>query len=287
MAEMDTMLEQTLRSRTPASSQRLLPVSADPVSYANHTLNVRLMRVQEQILRALLDPPRIVNVPSGNNWGKTFLAAVAASWWFDHYPDGVVYAMGPRKEHVVNVLWGQLRLLRRELDTPWVGPKAPEIYDTPTHFALGMTASRGESFRGRHLGRKLFILDEATAPEMLPYFDELPTMFDPEAGDALMLLYNPTDTASRMYFEDQKGQLPGEGALPWHRFRLNCLEHENVEAALRGECPPFPGAVSLAQINDWVRTECEPVAEGDVHRPSDFFWGWRYCPCCGGSGLVE
>src|SRR5262245_10330616 len=79
----------------------------DPVGYAKHILGVRLTPDQEQILRHLLIPPCVVNVPSGNNTGKTFLAAVAASWWYDSFHPGVVYTTAPRHEHVVNVLWGQ------------------------------------------------------------------------------------------------------------------------------------------------------------------------------------
>src|SRR5204862_5609926 len=118
----------------------------DPVGYARDVLGVRLTPDQEAILRHLLVPPCVVNVPSGNNTGKSFVAAVAASWWYDSFNPGVVYTTAPRKEHVVNVLWGQLRLLRQRagLDSDFIGPKAPQMYDTPEHFALGITAAKGE-----------------------------------------------------------------------------------------------------------------------------------------------
>src|SRR5262249_6950652 len=126
--------------------------AGDPVGYAQQVLGVRLTPDQQTILRHLLIPPCVVNVPSGNNTGKTYTAAVAASWWFDSFTPGVVYTTAPRHEHVVNVLWGQLRLLRNRAGLPsaFVGPRAPEMYDTPDHFALGLTAARGESFKGRH-----------------------------------------------------------------------------------------------------------------------------------------
>src|SRR5262249_1763122 len=103
-----------------------------------------------------------------------------------------------------------------------------------------------------------------------PYFDELPTMFDPAAGDAALFIYNPTDTTSRMYAEDQKGLLgPDEGDDPdpdrksWHRFRLSVLDHPNLAAEMRGEPLPFPGAVNLRMVGRWVRDGCEPVAPAD------------------------
>src|SRR5262249_53573669 len=105
-----------------------------PVGYAQHILGVRLTPDQETILRHLLIPPCVVNVPSGNNTGKTFLAAVGASWWYDSFNPGVVYTTAPRHEHVVNVLWGQLRLLRGAARVPlagFIGPRAPQMYDGP------------------------------------------------------------------------------------------------------------------------------------------------------------
>ena len=51
----------------------------DPVGYANHVLGVRLTPDQEAILRHLLVPPCVVNVPSGNNTGKTDVDVLSAA----------------------------------------------------------------------------------------------------------------------------------------------------------------------------------------------------------------
>jgi hypothetical protein len=259
------------------------PIYKDPEEYARKVLGVRLMEVQAQALRHLLIPPNVVNMPSGNNWGKTFLAAVAVSWWYDSFPQGVVYCLGPKKEHVVNVLWGQLRVLRAGIPTPWTGPKAPEIYGGPDHFAVGMTASRGEGFRGRHLGRKLFLFDEATADEMNRYLEELPTMLDVEQGDAAGFFYNPTRLTSRMYQIDTRGQAAEGGEVHFHRFRLNCLEHPNLRSQLNGGPILYRAAVNLTMVTDWVKKECEPVAPGD-ELSTDVEWPRAGCPSCRGEG---
>ncbi len=242
----------------------------DPVGYANYVLGVRLTPDQERILRHLLIPPCRVDVPSGNDTGKTFVAAVAVCWWFDSFNPGVAYSTAPRYEHVVNVLWGQIRLLRQRAGLPsaFIGPRAPEMYESPDHFAVGITASRGESFQGRHIGRKLFVFDEATGLPPL-YFETLRTMFDPEAGDACLIIYNPTDTTSRAYQEDLAAQESEE--LVWHRFRLSALNHPNVLADLKGERRPIPQAVNLRMVNEWVRDWCEPVA-ADEQRATDVEW---------------
>src|SRR4051794_15347052 len=93
-------------------------------------------------------------------------------------------------------------------------------------------------------------------------------MYDPAVGDAVLYIYNPTDTTSRMYVEDQKGILgEDDSADPdlksWHRFRLDATRHPNIAAELRGEPLPFPGAVNVRMVSKWVRDACEPVAAAD------------------------
>jgi hypothetical protein len=238
-----------------------------PVEYCRDMLGVTLTPDQETILRHLLVPPCIVNVPSANDTGKTFLAACAVSWWFDSFSVGAVYTVAPKLEHLTNVLWSQLRILRRRAGLPNIfnGPRAPMAIDGPDHLALGITAAKGESFKGRHIGRKLFIMEEAVGLPHL-YFDELPTMLD--EGDSVLYIYNPTDVTSRMYTEDVRGEtdcdddleLPEEQRLPWHRFPLSALRHPNIEAELAGRERPFPGAVSLKMLRGMIRAGCEPIA---------------------------
>jgi hypothetical protein len=239
---------------------------ADPVGYCREVLKVQLTPDQETILRHLLIPPCIVNVPSANDLGKTFLASCAVSWWFDCFNPGAVYTVAPKLEQLTNVLWAQLRILRRRAGLPNIfnGPVAPIAIDGPDHLALGVTAAKGEGFKGRHIGRKLFIYEEAVGLPHL-YFDELPTMLD--EGDSVLFIYNPTDTSSRMYTEDIRGEtdvdddleLPEEQRLPWHRFPLSALNHPNIEAELAGREKPFPGAVSLKMLRGMIRAGCEPI----------------------------
>jgi hypothetical protein len=232
----------------------------DPVEYAENILGGRLTADQETILRHLLIPPCRAMVPSGNDTGKTFLAAVAASWWYDSFRPGMVYTVAPRHEHVVNVLWGQLRLLREKagLRGHFIGPRAPMMTDSPDHLAIGITAARGESLKGRHIGRKLFIFEEATGLSPI-YWETLPTMFDLATHDAALAIFNPTDTTSRCYQEDLKAQETEE--LTWHRFRLTALNHPNVLADLEGRPRPIPGAVNLRMVSEWVRDTCQPVTD--------------------------
>lgn len=246
----------------------------DPVGYANHVLGVTLTPDQETILRHLLIPPCWVNVPSANNTGKTFLAAVAISWWFDSFRPSAVYSVAKTHKHVTDVLWGQLRILRYGAGLGgFIGPRAPEMWDGPDHTAQGITAVHGESFRGRHIGRKLFVLEESTGLAPL-YFDEIRTMADPATGDAVLMIYNPTDTTSRMYQEDMRGQLEdadGEDKVFW-RFPLSALRHPNILAELRGERPTIPGAVNASILKKNLRDWCEKLSPHDTPLATDVEW---------------
>jgi hypothetical protein len=248
----------------------------DPVGYARNILRIDLSADQEKILRHLLIPPCIVNVPSGNDTGKTFLAAVAISWWYDSFNPGCCYTVAVRYEHLTDVLWAQLRILRRRnpiLVSAFNGPRAPMMVDTADHLAIGITAAKGETFKGRHLGRTLFIFDEACGLAHL-YFDELPTMFDPSRGDAALFIYNPTDTTSRMYQEDMRGSTAeadeeDDERTVWHRFPLSVLDHPNIAAELAGKDKPFPGAISLNMVKKMIRDGCDRI-DPDERTTLDF-----------------
>src|SRR5262249_56910263 len=120
---------------TPTAADRRSQYPTDPVGYASDVLGVRLTPDQQKILRHLLIPPCRVDVPSANTTGKTFIAAVAVCWWWDNVNPGVGHSTAPRYEHVVNFLWGQIRLLRSRagMTSICVRPTAPEISEPPAH----------------------------------------------------------------------------------------------------------------------------------------------------------
>jgi hypothetical protein len=227
----------------------------DPVGYTRNILKSDLTPDQETILCHLLKPPCIVNVPSANDTGKTYLAACAVNWWYDSFNPGACYTLAPRLEHLVTNLWAWVRILRRRSGLGGLKPSAPLMTDGPEHIAAGITAAKGESFKGRHIGRKLFVLEEAVGISAM-YHDELPTMVD--SGDAILYIYNPTSTTSRMYLEDNRGREEG-----WHRFPLSALNHPNIIAELDGKPRPFPGAMSVFMLQRMIKLACEPIAEDE------------------------
>lgn len=239
----------------------------DPVGFAKDVLHVALTDDQERIIRAL---PGRVKVNAGHSVGKTLLAAVAVLWWYHTRPHSVVITTAPTQRDVVDLLWTEIRILsaRAGLDCPFSGPRAPEIFDNEEHWAKGYTARSGESFQGRHRSSMLFVFDECEDVDPV-YWTTTDTMFKPEEDHGWLAIGNPVTTASQSYLEDLASG--PDGKPKWRQFRLSALDHPNVRAQLAGEPAPIPNAVSLAQVQQWLKDWAERVHPTEK-RASDIEW---------------
>jgi hypothetical protein len=229
------------------------------VAYAQEVLGVRLWAKQIEILRALTRPPHKVLVLSGHNVGKTFVAGVAVNWWYDSRNPGVAITTAPTNQDVRDLLWKEIRLQRGILKrSDFAGPHAPILWDKPNHYAKGFTAEKGESFQGRHDYRMLFVFDEAIGIDPV-FWLTTKTMFKPGGEHAWLAIFNPTDTSIQAFQEfsaigDQQS---------WTIIQMSCLDHPNIAAEIRGEPPPYPNAVTFAQLDEGLRELCQPVLPGD------------------------
>ena len=216
---------------------------------------MELWSAQQEIAQLLLRPPYRVLVKAGHGVGKTCLAACLVSWWFDtRRSSSAVISTAPTHRDVCDLLWREVRLRRG--CRSFRGESAPELWDGPNHFAKGFTAKKGESFQGRHLENMLFVFDEAVGVDPL-YWETAKSMFDGHSGKhAWLAIFNPTDSSSQAYQEEFQGG--------WHVVTMSALDHPNVLAQLRREPPPYPGAVSLGQVNDWLTDWADPIAAEDA-----------------------
>jgi hypothetical protein len=235
----------------------------DPCDYATKVLKVGWTDKQKEIARALLSPPYKVLVKASHGVGKTFLAASLVNYWYDSFDPSAVITTAPTARDVRDLLWREVRL-QRDRRGGFAGAAAPVLGRVESdHYAKGFTAATGESFQGRHQERMLFIFDEAVGVDAI-FWETTKSMFDPSGKHAWLVIFNPTDTSSQAYQEEASG----EG---WHVVTMSALEHPNVGAALAGEQPPYPGAVSLAQLHEWVRDWCTPIDKGEA-RATDLEW---------------
>lgn len=199
----------------------------DPVGYFREVLHVEtLWDRQADILQACVEPPYKIAVGAGHNVGKSFLMGGLVNWFFDTRGPCIAATTAPKYQSVVDILWKEVRLLRaREPRLPWhfIGPAAPEMRAAPDWWAKGYVASKGESFKGRHVRRMLFVFDEAVGLTDL-YFRATKTMFKPGGEHIWIASFNPTDPTTPIYHEVNR---PGSD---WRTFSLSSLDHPNVRA---------------------------------------------------------
>ena len=232
----------------------------DPVGYAEAALGVDLTPQQQDIARALRRPPYKVCVPASTAVGKSFLAAVLASWWFDTFDDSQVITTGPTQATVKDCIWKELRSVRGRagLDD-FAGPESIRM-KAGSRRAIGIVSRTPTAFQGRHAQHSLIVFDEATAIEST-WDRALPMM----QGDAYAFLAigNPTTAACRFFTECESGD--------WTVLPLSGIDHPNIAAELAGKDPPFPSAVRLATFDAMLRKWSSPVAVGD-QQPTDVEW---------------
>ncbi len=211
-------------------------------------------------------------VPSAHNTGKTFCAAVAAIYWYCSYDPGLVLTTAPTEKAVIDLLWAEIRTLslRAGLSLPFIGPRAPEVFDHDRHYMKGYVSQKNIPFQGRHSPRKLFLFDEANEIDVLHWVTAR-TMVDVEQGDAWGAIFNPTTTTSQAYQESMLADAP-DGTPRWTQLRLSALNHPNVLADLANRPRPVPGAVNLSMVNDNLADWTEPVEHMEDVVATDVEW---------------
>jgi hypothetical protein len=228
-----------------------------PEAFARDVLKVDLVPLQVEVARMLLVPPYRVLVPSGNNLGKTLLAAAIVLWWFCTRSPAMILTTAPTYDQVRDLLWKEIRRLAREagLTLPFL-PKACRIERSPDDFAVGTTARGEGGMKGKHGPNQIFVFDEAT-DVAADWWSAVDTMFQPP-GHAWLAIFNPTDPSSRAYQEHSVGGR-NELGRPWHIVRMSALDHPNVIAGLKGQAPPVQHAIQLATLERRIPALCQLV----------------------------
>lgn len=251
----------------------------DPIGYCRDILGVVLTPDQENIVLALLDKPNKVHVDSGHNTGKTYLAACIVNWFYDSHDPGVIVTTAPTFEHIASTLWGAIRILRAKAKAKFPGlpldlmPSKPEMKSSPEHFAVGLTANKGEAFQGKHPEFMLFVFDEAEGLA-LTYFSATVSMFQPGGKHLWLSVDNPTSVSSPAYLETRKTD--GEGNPIWNLFRLSSLDHPNIPLTLDGKPPLVDRAVTAGQIDEWINAYYCAVIDEKEATPPDFLWRGKW-----------
>lgn len=235
--------------------------AGDPAGYTRDVLRMVWWEKQREAAEALLKPPYRVMVKASHKVGKTFLAGGLVNWWYDTWDPGLVMTTAPTDDQVRDLLWKEVRVQRGRRGG-FRGPKMPRLESAPDHWAYGFTTATGESFQGRHAEHMLIVFDEAQGVKPA-YWTTAKSMFASRPGHAWLCIYNPTDTSSQAYQEEQTGD--------WHVITMNSFEHPNIAAELSGQAPPFPAAVRLSWVEDRLREWCTVVVEKNA-KATDIRW---------------
>ncbi len=249
----------------------------DALGYFRDVLKAKfLSEMQKKYLHLISQPAdeewhRKLAVGTGINFGKSWLGGGTTNWYYDSWGPCLVPTTAPSQQSVKDLLWKEVRLQRIRADAKWsigtsdfIGPQATEMRRAPDWWARGYVAAKGENFKGRHVENMCFLFDEAVGLMEL-YFRMTKTMFKPNTSHLWVCFYNPTDTASPMYQEINRPD------SDWMVLEMSSLEHPNVLAGLRGEELPIPAAVSLEQLEEGIKDDCEPVDIEDK-TATDFEW---------------
>jgi hypothetical protein len=234
---------------------------ANPRLYAREVLGVELWDKQNEILDNLVNYKKVF-VKASNAVGKTFTAAVVTNWFFDCFPNSICITTAPTKLQVDDVLWKEVRILRK--GRPGLMPKASRMENGDEWFAMGMTAIDDNSFKGRHAKSVLIIFDECVGIHPDIWRAAKAMMTNANADVYWLCICNPTDTSSQAYTECQKGSEYEPARGRFKVMTISAMEHPNVLAKLRGEEPPYPQAVGYEFIDTSIEDLCTPIEAEDA-----------------------
>lgn len=218
--------------------------------YAQQVLGVELWADQEEVARALVQHRRVM-VRASHSVGKTHMGGTLVNWFYDCFRPGITLTTAPTQAQVQDLLWKEVRVQRR--GRPGLQPKAPRMESAPDHFAAGFTARDSNAFQGRHESNVFIIFDEAVGVDG-QFWDGATGML---TGDNCywLTIFNPTDTSSRAYEEEQSGR--------WWVKRISALDHPNIAAELAGLPAPIPAAVRLSWVLERLERWCTPISSTD------------------------
>src|SRR5579862_1970217 len=120
----------------------------DPVGYVATYLGIVLTEAQQEMLRSLVTHRRTA-AKASHAVGKTYVAALAACWWYDCWPEHIVYITAPTWKQALGLTFKTIARLRRKhqlpgriLETGLIRDEDP--YRAGAHFIRALNAATGE-----------------------------------------------------------------------------------------------------------------------------------------------
>lgn len=200
------LLDDALRART---------WGADPIAWAEQRLGDTLWSGQRQILKAVAEN-RKTAVATCHGVGKSYSAALLATWWIDSHKPGEAYVVttAPTSDQVRIILWNEIgrahlrgRLAGRVNQTEWMMmvPSPDGKQEKEESVAIGRKPNdyTPTAFQGKHAPFVLIIVDEGNGVRgpLWAAFDSLMI----NDASKLLTIGNPDDPTGEFYEATKPG----------------------------------------------------------------------------------
>lgn len=203
------------------------------------------------MLQSILDN-RYTLVEASHSIGKTFIAGVAANWWYDCWPEHICYITAPTWPQALGLTFKAVKTLRRSLNLPGrileTGQVLdPDLVKAGAHYIRALNAEAGEGFQGEHEAPILIVIEEGVGVPKYIWEAAKGLMTHPECR--MFVIGNPTDEATEFGMAAESAN--------FNVMSISALDHPNIKAELQGQPPPVPKAVRLQWVFEMLRDECE------------------------------
>jgi len=213
-------------------------------------------------------------VHTGNELGKTRVAALIALWFFSSRSPAIVVTSSSSEKQLKGILWQEMSSLvqsaARPLDAIRLQSLDAQFIDqstgiaVPKHYIAGHVTRQVENFQGHHL-------PEDTLPRVLFIFDESSGVGDEfyDATDSqahrILVIGNPLNTTNFFYRECRSGNaahVDDRPGLQKKVIHIDALDSPNVIAGMLwkkrgypGKPPqPIPGVISYEEYVERLAT---------------------------------
>jgi phage terminase large subunit len=226
------------------AKEKLIAYQKDPILFCKEILGITThWGKQVEILKAVAAHRR-VEVHSGHDVGKSFVAADVALWFLFTHPNSIVITTAPTWRQVEKVLWGEINH-HFKMSKFFLGGKAleTEIKIGPKWYAIGFSSDTPDAYQGFHADYVLVIEDEPSGIEDI-VDEQIQTILANE-NTKLLKIGNPTRTTGHFAESIRSDK--------YHHIHINCWESPNVIAGKM----LYPGLVT----RQWCEEKLEEWGE--------------------------
>lgn len=227
----------------------------DPHGYARDVLGLTLTDEQSEMLTSILQN-RYTLCKASHSIGKTLIASVAASWWFDCWSEHICYITAPTWQQSLGLTFKALKGFRRQFKLPGTILDTGIIKDSDKllegkHYVRALNAATGEGFQGEHEAPILIIVEEGV--DVKPYIWDAISGLMTLKNCRLFVIGNPTD---------EHGEFGKAAESEFYNvISVSALDHVNIKAELQCKPRPFPKAIDLNWVFEKLTEHCERVDE--------------------------